>query len=52
MPTSPTPGRPRKYGDKVKLKDVFETYQAQFLQASCQIYGRVETISYLALNLM
>ncbi len=52
VPTSPTPGRPRKYGDKVKLKDVFETYQAQFLQASCQIYGRVETISYLALNLM
>ena len=52
VPT-PTPrGRPRKYGDKVKLKDVFETYQAQFLQASCQVYGHVETISYLALNLM
>lgn len=52
VPTSPTPGRPRKYGDKVKLKDVFDAYQAQFLQAPCQVYGRVETISYLALNLM
>jgi hypothetical protein len=52
MPTAPTPGRPRKYGDKVKLKDVFETYQAQFLRASCQVYGRLETVSYLALNLM
>ncbi|MDH3605357.1 MAG: hypothetical protein OEU26_37670, partial [Candidatus Tectomicrobia bacterium] len=37
---------------KVKLKDVFETYQGQFLQASCPVYGRMETISYLALNLM
>ncbi len=52
VPTSPPPGRPRKYGDKVKLKDVFETDEAQFLQASRQVYGRLETISYLALNLM
>ncbi len=52
MPDSPTRGRPRKYGDKIKLKDVFETHQTQFLQASCQVYGHVETISYLALNLM
>jgi hypothetical protein len=51
-PTSPKPGRPRKYGDKIKLYEVFNIYQAQFLQASCQVYGRVETVSYLALNLM
>ena len=54
-PLVPTPkprGRPRKYGDKLKLKTVFKTYQEQFLQAECQVYGRVETISYLALNLL
>lgn len=49
---SPTPGRPRKYGDRVKLYDVFETDQDQFVEASCQVYDRVETVSWLALNLM
>jgi hypothetical protein len=50
---SPTPrGRPKKYGDKIKLKTVFETYQDQFLQAECQLYGHTEMISYLALNLL
>jgi hypothetical protein len=43
---------PPKYGDKIKLKTVFETYQHQFLQAECQLYGHVEMISYLALNLL
>jgi hypothetical protein len=51
-PTPKPPGRPQKYGDKMKLKTVFETYQDQFLQAECQLYGHVEMISYLALNLM
>lgn len=48
----PGRGRPRKYGPKVKLKDVFETYQEHFLKAPCQVYGHVETVSYLALNLL
>jgi DDE superfamily endonuclease len=54
-PLVPTPkprGRPKKYGDKIKLKTVFETPQEQFLQAECQVYGHVERISYLALNLL
>jgi hypothetical protein len=51
-PATRSPGRPRKYGDKIKLSEVFVTYQAQFLSAPCQVYGRVETISYLALNLV
>jgi hypothetical protein len=54
-PLVPTPkprGRPKKYGDKIKLKTVFETHQEQFLQAECQVYGHVERISYLALNLL
>lgn len=54
-PLVPTPkprGRPKKYGDKIKLKNVFETHQEQLLQAECQVYGHVERISYLALNLL
>ncbi len=45
-------GRPRKYGDPIKLKEVFETHKAQFGKASCEVYGHVETISYLVLNLV
>ena len=52
VPTTPVRGRPRKYGDKLKLKALFETYQAQFLSAPCQVYGQEEIVSYLALNLL
>lgn len=48
----PTRGRPRKYGKKIKLKDVFETYREHFAEAPCRVYGHVETVSYLALNLL
>jgi len=51
-PTSPRAGRPRKYGDKIKLYEVFETQRAQFIDAVCQVYGHEETVAYLALNLM
>lgn len=52
-PPPPHPqGRPRKYGAKVKLTEVFETHHAQFCTATTQVYGRIETISYLALNLL
>ena len=47
-----TRGRPRKYGAKVSLSEVFETHHAQFCTATMQVYDRVETISYLALNLL
>ena len=47
-----TRGRPRKYGAKVSLSEVFETHHAQFCTATTQVYDRVETISYLALNLL
>lgn len=48
----PCRGRPRKYGKKVKLKDVFEAYREHFVTAPCRVYGHVETVSYLALNLL
>jgi hypothetical protein len=51
-PASPGLGRPRKYGDKIKLYEVFETYKAQFIEGWCQVYGHQETVSYLVLNLM
>jgi hypothetical protein len=45
-------GRPRTYGDPLKLTEVFETHKAQFGQASCEVYGHVEIVSYLVLNLL
>lgn len=50
--SSPRPGRPLQYGDKIKLYRVFETHRAQFIETVCQVYGHEETISYLVLNLM
>lgn len=52
LPPPHPQGRPRKYGVKVTLTEVFETQHAQFCTATAQVYGRVETISYLALNLL
>jgi hypothetical protein len=52
-PPPPHPqGRPRKYGEKGKLPEVFETPHAQFCTATAQVSGRVETSSYLVLNLL
>lgn len=51
-PSTPRAGRPRKYGDKLKLYEVFETHRAQFIEAVCQVYGHEEKVAYLALNLM
>ena len=53
-PPQPLParGRPSKYGNPIKLKDVFKTHKEQFVHASCTVYGHVETVSYLVLNLL
>jgi DDE superfamily endonuclease len=51
-PAQRSVGRPRKYGDPIKLTEVFETHKAQFRNASCEVYGHVETVSYLGLNLL
>jgi hypothetical protein len=50
-PEHPGPGRPRKYGDKVKLYEVFD-HRHLFERAPCQVYGALEEVSYLALNLL
>jgi len=45
------PGRPRKYGEKVKLCKIFDRMHL-FEQAPCRVYGKIEPISFLALNLL
>jgi hypothetical protein len=50
-PEHPGPGRPRTYGDKVKLYEVFDHLHL-FEHAPCQVYGALEEVSYLALNLL
>lgn len=51
QPDHPGPGRPRKYGDKVKLYEVFD-HMHLFEHAPCQVYGVLEDVSYLAVNLL
>src|SRR4029450_5502455 len=51
-PAQRSVGRPRTYGAPIKLAEVFEMYKAQFSQASGEVYGHVETVSYLVLNLL
>jgi hypothetical protein len=53
-PEPPKPGqlgRPKSYGDKLKLMECFD-YVHLFSTVSCQVYGRVEEVSILALNLI
>jgi hypothetical protein len=53
-PAPPAPrqaGRPPCYGDKVTLRECFD-YPHLFATVSCRVYGRVETVSILALNLI
>lgn len=49
---TPSRGRPPIYGKARKLTTVFETHKEQFRTASCTVYGHVETVSYLVLNLL
>lgn len=45
------PGRPRKYGERVKLYEVFDSIHL-FEKTPCRVYGEIEQISFLALNLL
>ena len=49
---TPSRGRPPIYGKALKLTAVFETHKEQFRTASCTVYGHVESVSYLGLNLL
>ncbi len=46
-----TRGRPRRYGDKMTLVEVFE-HRHLFTTVSCQLYGQVEEVAMAALDLI
>jgi hypothetical protein len=47
----PGPGRPRTYGDKVKLYEGFDHLHV-FERTRCQVYGALEDVAYLAADLL
>ena len=50
QPQQPGLGRPRQYGDKVKLYEVFD-HMHLFERTRCQVYGAIEDVSYVAADL-
>ncbi|WP_041279235.1 hypothetical protein [Desulfobacula toluolica] len=51
QPRKKGPGRPRKYGKKIKVFDLFDQRE-RFSDVECAIYGKVETVSIASLNLL
>jgi len=51
-PKTGRPGRPRQYGAKLKLMDLFETMNERFEKISVEIYGQCEEVSFLCLDLI
>jgi len=51
-PKTGCPGRPREYGAKLKIMDLFETMAESFEQTTIEIYGQCEDISFLCLDLI
>jgi hypothetical protein len=45
-------GRTRKYGKKVKFKEVFDSRSQDFQTAKIPLYGKLETIEYLCMDLL
>ena len=45
-------GRPRKYGVKLNLMELFETRAAAFEQTTIELYGCCKTVSFLCLDLI
>jgi hypothetical protein len=51
-PTEKKKGPQKKYGEKVKLMELFDSSANSFTKARCQIYNNYEEISYMAINLL
>jgi hypothetical protein len=45
-------GRPRKKGEKVKLKDLFKSRLHEFSEASVTLYGKIENVRYYCCDLL
>ena len=56
LPPPPKPpkrrGRPRRYGQKLKLADLFDSPTFPFQTAQARVYGRLENVRFLALDLL
>jgi hypothetical protein len=48
----PGRGRKRKYGQKLILKELFNSRAQDFQTAKVSLYGKIETIEYLCLDLL
>jgi hypothetical protein len=48
----PGPGRPRQYGEKLKLMELFDSWPDSFKTAQSLVYGKVEDVRYLILDLI
>jgi hypothetical protein len=44
-------GRPRTYGDKLKLIELFDTQNLRFEQVNIELYGQLKQVSFLCLDL-
>ena len=51
QPEQRGPGRPRKYEEKVHLMELFD-HLHMFSKATCRVYGKVEEISIMAVDLL
>lgn len=51
QPEERGPGRPPKYGEKVKLMELFD-HPHLFSKALCQVYGTLEEVSYAYYDLL
>jgi len=45
-------GRPRKYGPKLNLMELFETMAERFEDTTIELYGQYKTVSFLCLDLI
>ena len=45
-------GRPREYGEKLVLMELFDTRLASFEQARIELYGQVKDVAFLCLDLL
>jgi hypothetical protein len=52
IPPRPHRGRPRLYGKKLKLLDLFDTRPSEFRSAKALVYQQMETVRYLVLDLI
>ena len=51
-PKTGAPGRPRKYGKKLNLIELFDTNVDSFVQAEIELYGRSKVVSHLCQDLI